>query len=350
VPLTRRNRVRVDEKVHRSEKSRRRLAVTGVGVIIVLALLPMAGDHLPFRIAHIEGLDHLGALCLSALHILLAPVHGGFHVLLGGGLAYAAVDRLRAYLRLRRTLRSLPARRALPDDAFGLACQQAGVPLERVMIVAGLPNPAFTVGAIAPTIYVAEELAIELGAEELVAVLSHENAHRERRDPLRVSLLRALSCTLFWIPALGRLSDDLREDSEIIADDDATRMSDPVVLASALVSLARWPVSPTLPAGATGICGGTLLERRVRRLLGEIVDVPSRVTRASLGYTSMALMAAWMSGVLMMHPLESGDDERDHCTHHDGNAVAHLFCRMRAEVEHCPHSAAAPAHQHADLH
>ena len=39
-----------------------------------------------------------------------------------------------------------------------------------------------------------------------------------RRDPLRLSLMRFLACTLFYIPALRRLADDLTDEAEIEAD------------------------------------------------------------------------------------------------------------------------------------
>ena len=71
-------------------------------------------------------------------------------------------------------------------------------------VVSGLPNPAFTVGWFHPMVYVAAELAEWLTSDELAAVLAHERAHLGRRDPLRLSVLRFLGRTLFWLPALHR--------------------------------------------------------------------------------------------------------------------------------------------------
>ena len=39
--------------------------------------------------------------------------------------------------------------------------------------------------------------------------VAHEGAHVRRYDPLRFSLLRAMACALFWLPALRRLADAL---------------------------------------------------------------------------------------------------------------------------------------------
>lgn len=214
-------------------------------------------------------------------------------------------------------------------------------------VVAGLPNPAFTVGSFSPTIYVAAELPYRLNADQLRSVLRHEAAHVARRDPLRFSLLRALACALFWIPALSRLAEDLRDDSEITADDVAADRDEPVVLASAILTLAGWrSAASALPPLAVGFCHDALLERRVRRLLGEEVRVTSHVTRGSLSLAAVALCVVWISGVLMTHPLLGADvpDESVslHCAHHSQGPLSHLFCRKGAHTGDCPHTVGSP--------
>ena len=106
---------------------------------------------------------------------------------------------------------------------------------------------------------------------ELNAVLAHEQAHVVRRDPLRLAALRFLACTLFWLPALRRLADDVTDEAEIAADDIAAG-DQPLVLASAILRVASWRDLRAGPLGAIGATGFTcrdLLERRIRRLAGE---------------------------------------------------------------------------------
>lgn len=327
------------------ERSHRRAALLGVFLLLLLGVLPLVVDHAPIGLEDaLTGVDHVGALCLAALHLLLAPVHGGFHLLLGAGVAYAIVDRVRAWHRLSRALSPLDVVGPRPGDAIWMAAAAAGVNAARLRVVAGLPNPAFTVGTFSPTIYVAAELADRLDAVQLRSVLSHEAAHVARLDPLRFSLLRALACALFWIPALARLAEDLRDDSEIVADDLAADRGEPLVLASAILALAEWRhTDVSLPQGAVGFCHGALLERRVRRLLGEEVPVTSHVTRGSLGLAAAVLMLVWLSGVLMAHPLaavgEVGTVADAHCVHDSESPFAHLFCRGMAHSGDCPHAA-----------
>lgn len=341
----------VDARVVRSERTHRRATLLGVLTLLLLAVLPMAVDHAPSGLEQaLSGVDHVGALCLAALHLLLAPIHGGFHLILAAGLVYAIWDRVRAWRKLTQALSPLDATTPAAGDAIWNAATAAGIRPEIVRVVSGLPNPAFTVGALSARIYVAAELPYRLSAEQLRSVISHEAAHVERRDPLRLSMLRALACTLFWIPALARLAEDLQDDSEILADDVAASRGEPVILASAILALANWRgLAAPLPRGAVGFCHGALLERRVRRLLGEDVPVMTHLTRRSLSLAAVALLMTWTSGVLMVHPLPS---ERAavraevHCDHESESPLAHLFCRG-THSGRCPHAAAASVgHDH----
>jgi Zn-dependent protease with chaperone function len=339
----------VAARVMRAERSQRRVTLLGVVTLLVMAVLPLAVDHLPIGLElALAGFDHLGALCIAALHLLLAPVHGGFHVVLGAGVLYAAYDRVRAWRHLEHVLAPLDAEIPSAASVIGRAARIAGVSLERVRVVSGLPNPAFTVGLLAPRIYVAAELPYRLDRDELICVMRHEAAHLARRDPLRLSLLRGLACTLFWMPALARLAEDLRDDSEIIADDVATERGSAVVLASAILTLASWSaVIP--PQGAVGLCHPSLLERRVRRLLGEEVRVGTHLTRRALGLAALALGMAWVTGLLMVHPLPDGATAAradTHCEHQTESPLAHLFCRGTHSGA-CPHATLRPpAHTH----
>lgn len=325
------------------EDRHRRGVLLGFAALIILGTSPVFGHHLAAGMdSLLAGRDHLWAICLTALHHLMAPVHSLFHVLFVAGLAYAIWDRARAWLMVRRALAPVDAEMPRPGDLFWRAAHAAGLEPARLRIVSGLPNPAFTVGWLRPRVYVAAELVEWLSLGELAAVLAHERAHVARHDPLRLSVLRFLGHVLFWIPALHRLAADVADEVEIAADD-AAAAGRPLVLASAILTLGRWQTSPALVratvgasvSDSTGVAVGfpigfyrpDLLDRRIRRLAGEEPPVTSHVTRRSVIGAALALGLVWTSGVLMAHPLPSErDDVTVHCTHEGEWAVSHLFC------------------------
>ena len=326
------------------EQSHRRATLLAIGALLLLGTSPVFGHHLPLDAGRLlAGVDHLGALCLTALHLLLAPVHRGLHIAIVGGILYAAWNRYRAWRLLQKSIALLDVRPAVPGDPFWIAACTARVDPSRVRVVPGLPNPAFTAGLLTPRVYVAEALARELPAEELAAVIAHEGAHIARRDPLRLGVLRALACTLFWIPALRRLADDMRDQAELAADDVAAG-DRPLVLASAILNVAHWSSGRTAASTAVGFLRDDLLECRVRRLTGENIHARSHVTRRSLLGAAAALMVVWTSGVIMAHPLPAHADEPHgrHCEHRHEAALAHLFCMgspFAPSTGECPHTA-----------
>lgn len=345
------------------EQTRRRGLLLSAGALIVLGTSPVFGHHLATQAdAMLAGHDHIANVCLIALHVLLAPVHYGFHTLLLAGLAYALWDRARAWSGLGRTLNALEIRSPTAADAIGAAAARVGLEAGRVRVVEGLPNPAFTAGFWHPHVYVAACLPDVLDTPQLEAVLAHERAHLTRRDPLRLSLYRFLACTLFYIPALRRLAADLTDEAEIDADDAASTTGASLALASAILVLAQWATARRFTMGIVPFPSGAtvgfhpfepfqrvdLLERRVRRLAGEDADVGTHVTRGSLAAAGAVLVAVWVSGVVMAHPLPMGSaHEVDapthavaHCRHSGESAISHLFCLgwgARPANAPCPH-------------
>ena len=325
------------------EQLHRRLTLLAIAGLLVLGISPVVGHHLPLDTnGLLAELDHIGALCVTALHLLLAPVHRVFHVLLVTGFLFALWDRARAWREVRGALGPLAWRAPERGDTFTQAAIAAHVDPRCLRIVPGLPTPAFTVGWLSPRVYVAEALAQQLSAAELATVIAHEGAHVRRRDPLRLSLLRVLACTLFWIPALRRLADDMADEAEVLADDVAAAGGRALVLASALLALAQWPAAAMASRGGVGFQERDLLERRVRRLAGEASPPQSHVTRRSVAGALAALMLVWIPGILMAHPLAEATPpaHESHCDHPHQSALAHLFCLgspLAAKEGHCPH-------------
>lgn len=311
----------------RQEQRHRRAVLLGLSVLLALAMSPLLGHHLPVGLdEHLAGRDHLWALCLVALHALMAPVHGAFHLLFVSGLAYALWDRGRAWRSQRVLLAGLDAAPPEPGSVVGRAAAALDLPLGIVRVVAGLPSPAFTAGWRSPRIYLSACLPDRLSAAELRAVLAHEAAHVRRRDPLRLSLLRFLACTLFWLPAVRRLAEDIADEAEVRADDDAV-LDQPLALAAAILTLAQWLRPPRAAHDGVGFDERDLLERRVRRLAGEDVAPRSRLTRTSLAGAALVLLLAWSSGAVLAHPLSGQTPAHaEHCQHQDGPVFLHLFC------------------------
>jgi Zn-dependent protease with chaperone function len=335
------------------EQRHRRVALLAVAALLILGTSPVFGHHLASQLStSLAGRDHLLNVCLVALHELLAPVHSVFHVLLIVGIGYAILDRLRAANRARGTLGRLEGRVPGPTDVFAAAARHAGVRREDLLVVDSLPVPAFTAGWLRPRIYLATGLRDALTQDELVAVLAHEQSHLVRRDPLRLFTLRFLACLLFYVPALRRLADDLADEAEIVADDAATAHAgvQPLALASAILALAKFARLDRHSA-AVGFHRDGLMERRIRRLAGEEPEIATHVTRKSLVGAGSLLVAVWVSGLMMAHPLPDQTavsaghgGHSTHCEHHGAWAFSHLFCRgftssaQTTAGGHCPHA------------
>ena len=315
------------------EQRHRRVLLMGIASLIVMSTTPVFGHHLLPEPASLASLQHLGVLCVRAVRGMLAPLHDGFHWIILAGVAVALIDRLRAVRMLRRVLRGLSARVPEGDSVLSVAARRAGIAPDRVRVLDASPNPAFTTGFVHPRIYVARAVAETLEAEELVALLAHEAEHVRRRDPLRLSVMRALAFTLFWIPALRRLSSDLADEAEVLADDAAVARVGDVVLASALVKVAAWPAQRI--SAAPGFAQQDILDRRVRRLLGEPVVIGTHLTWRSLSLALLALMLVWSSGLAALEPART-DAVAAHCEHEGAFPLRHLFC-LRAHQPRAGH-------------
>jgi len=317
------------------ENTHRRVLLASATTLLIFATLPTLAHHLPVRLAEpLPGAQHLWGFCLVALGEILDPVHHLFHMALAIGLAYAFWDRFRALRTLRSVLIDLDAEVPGKNGSVWNAAIAAGIDPTDVRVVAGLPNPAFTVGTFSPRIYVASDLGARLSTEELAMVLSHEAAHVRRRDPLRLSVYRFLSCTFFWIPALRCLSDDIADEAEIEADD-AAGTNAPLVLASAILNLADCDASPV--AATVAFQNPDLLQRRIRRLAGEETALPSRLTRRSIAGACLSVALVVASGLAA----EQGPGGPSHCKHAHNFPFAHLLCTSASwqHMEtHCHHA------------
>jgi Zn-dependent protease with chaperone function len=121
---------------------------------------------------------------------------------------------------------------------------------------------SFVIGAYRPLLFVTRGL---LGDPHLPAVLAHEHAHIQRRDPLfrwLAGILLALH-----LPGVAKMiATELAEAQEMAADEDAARaIGSREGVARALLYIAS---QRSAPAGALAFASGDL-DRRVRQLLDE---------------------------------------------------------------------------------
>ncbi len=318
-----------------------RALLVGIAVVLLMGTLPVFAHHLPLPgLVELGQLERVGAICLVALHLALAPVHGVIHVLLAAGLTYAIFDRVRAGVRLRSGMQRLGISPAAGGSRIFVAARKAGLSPADVFVAKEAGNPAFTFGGWRPKVCISESLESSLSDDELRCVLAHEACHVRRLDPLRLSVLRFLGLTLFWIPALSRMAADVAIEAELEADQ-AGAGNRPLVMASALIKAAKERTTLRL-AYVTPLIRDDLLGVRVRRLAGESAPLPSRITRRAFAGATVALAVVWISGAVVAHPLHGPDAAGSACLDHSGWAATHLFCtHYVVGGKPCPHSVAA---------
>ena len=187
--------------------------------------------------------------------------------------ALAAFGTLVIAGSVTRARRLATATRALEERLMATATPVTltGISVPAFAVQADFPIVA-VVGWRRPRLLIAESVLRSCSADELTAVLAHEQGHVDRRDNLRRLMLSVAPDILAWLPASDRLLAAWREAAEDAADDDAARSGADgrARLASALVKVARLATGRTTSGlmPASTLYGGEGLERRVRRLLG----------------------------------------------------------------------------------
>lgn len=210
-------------------------------------------------------------------------------------LAWAAL----ATVRIARASRKL--------RTFGIA--PAGGVLEDLAESAGIARltriddpslAAFCSGIVCPTVYVTSGLVGALAAEELLAVLVHEQHHALRREPLRKLLREALVTVLFFLPIVAWWAERKALVSELRADADALRR-----VGAPSVARAMW----ALDAGtryADSVAFGNADGLRVAQVLGDPVSDPlpplKLVLASGMGLVALIAMIVCLRGVATLLP------------------------------------------------
>jgi len=170
--------------------------------------------------------------------------------------------------------------------------------------------PIATVGLLRPRIVVSPSFLSGASEEVVQAALSHERAHVERRDPLRIWLAQVAADLQWPVPGASRrfaawlLALEADRDSSVLA-----RGTDPTDLAEAIVIAARLQTTSRSPASASAAGAGDGIAWRVHRLLSpDVATLPARprsrlARRWWVALLFVALCLGLVYGETVMHAL-----------------------------------------------
>lgn len=139
----------------------------------------------------------------------------------------------------------------------------------------------------------------ELDTAQRRAMLAHELAHLERRDPQWLAFACLLERAFFFQPLTRLARRGLQENAEFLADEWAARQSGGVPLAKALVKVAEWMQASPLGVPVAGFAEErSQLTTRVTRLLDGVSLAPrSRAGVVALAVGVLVMTAAFAPGV-----------------------------------------------------
>lgn len=246
----------------------------------------------------VQGLGALGLLTLVA--VLTTTIDAAvFHSLPapGGVIATLVAAALVATVLRGVGLAASRARTVRAGRAVLGRGQPADVDGREVIVIRDERLFACCAGWLKPRIVVTSAAVARLPPDQLRAVLAHEAAHAERRDPLRLLLAAIAAETLSFLPGARRLERRYRELLEVAADCTAAREVGRGPLAGALVSFtdqerngARGPSA----ARVDGLLGAR--QRLGARGLASDGVVLGLLAAGALAATARTGCLAWSSG------------------------------------------------------
>ena len=197
--------------------------------------------------------------------------------------------RFAARLRHRRDLDDEEVRAALAGliERSGIGREPRLTTSERIQV----PHAR---GWLRPEICLPGRACREMDAEQIEAVLAHELAHLERRDPAWQALTRTIAGALFFQPLNHRACLELEEWGEMRCDARAAELTGhPIALARSLAAVAGWSLeSGRLGAPALASRRGTLRARIARLLSRTPAPRPASRWAHALAATPIALVLA----------------------------------------------------------
>lgn len=176
----------------------------------------------------------------------------------------------------------------LPANVMMLIIGQNIDPKKIILVHSSEPT-AFCFGFLNPQICLSTGLVNMLSQKQLRAVLSHEDYHRKRFDPLRILLLNTICSTLFFLPFVHEWRRMFEIQLELNADQYAVERTGKGALAGALYQLINYSTHPPL-INDTGIIAAGLSANdfRVAALLGNR-SAPEPISLRSIISTTVVL-------------------------------------------------------------
>lgn len=263
--------------------------------LLTLALAPSLAHLLGFGTDHCHDHGHHAHFCL--VHSPLWTGGGlDWLILLAAGLAVVplAGDLLGRLWRVHGVVRTLET----------IRLSSPGPRAVRVVDMDGLL--ALTAGLIRPRIYLSARLLAVLPPADLTAVIAHEQAHRRRRDALR--LLAAEVLSRLHLPRVRRrLLADLSLATERACDEEAgLARGGRLGVAETLLKVARLNAGPRIPADALlATITGADLEARVEALLQPVPVTRFRPWLPVAWGVGLLLTLGWIHADGLHHGVES---------------------------------------------
>ncbi|MGD9403357.1 MAG: M56 family metallopeptidase [bacterium] len=183
------------------------------------------------------------------------------------------------------------------------AASAGGIEPGAVFVSPGEGVPGVS-GLLRPRIVIPERAAMELSRDELRAVLLHEDAHRRRREPLRLALQRLALTVFFFYPPLWLLLRELNTSAEMACDEAVLEAgTGPATYMAAIASMLGFGLEEGLEPTALGFGRLSPIRARLERLETNRRFITMR--RHRLALLGAVFVVAMLSFIPLVPPADS---------------------------------------------